>query len=145
MDPAAFTSWRTIARIGVELTDIIWEMHTNGSAHTDLHLGNVLQSTSTEVAVVDLGDIVSFKETPNDLAEFKYRAGDLKDILVSLAFLRKGERRFFTSDRFSYPADGSQILRDTPPAYQQAVDLVYSYRESADISYEELRNILRSI
>lgn len=125
-------SWKSVAYIGVQLLNVVEDMHTQGFAHTDLHLWNALQVEApnpeerTKIADIDLGDMVTLGESGNRSTDFDYITEDLKQVIVSLAFLRTGDRRFFAAKRFDYSELRDDLVAAAPAVYAQAVDLVYS-------------------
>ena len=117
--------WDRIAEIGIHLVTFLEQMHADGIIHRDFHLGNVVYSrtNAARLQVIDLGDARRDESSA-------YRLSDLHQALVSLRYLRDGDRTFYAAKRYSL---GQDIAVDSPQQYRNLVRTVYSWKRSRNV------------
>jgi hypothetical protein len=140
-------SWTTLASIGYIMINILEDFHRNGFVHTDFHPGNLLVGSQDRSLLlpIDLGDMRPAESDARNTA-LGYIVDDLKQAMVSLRYLRDGDRRFYAAKRFRYEGPGRMIITaNGPTSYRDLLDYLYSIDSIDSLKYDQLRAMVISM
>jgi predicted unusual protein kinase regulating ubiquinone biosynthesis (AarF/ABC1/UbiB family) len=139
----AIWEWSRIAYIGIQSLNILQQIHRDGITHRDYHFGNLVYSRRdpNRLHVIDLG-MSKTTGRGNPASDVGYTIADIRQLVVSLRYLRDRNRVFYMAKNYSFKPD---ICDDAPERYCDLVKAVYTWKKVTDINYDWLKQELERI